>query len=224
MFPKWSEACLSWLQHLLVSQAGSHNGSNLETLSWRRLPTSCPPAGRGGLAVCTIPLHSRGQMLFMAVLSGKESHHSFGECPNAASQCQTLWNHKVLIFPCCHGSIVKAQFSLEVQKGFLALSEKSEKKFCPVQGGLGFPISLAERGYKGQFCAEIQRVGVSLFAVNCKLLLTPDLLFTPPWAVTWLSQLEDVLRGTWSLALPYQAWIWDRWAAQGCDVQLGTPW
>lgn len=52
----------------------------------RQLLTSCPPAGRGGLAVGTIPLHSRGQMLFMALLSGKESHHSFGECPNAASQ------------------------------------------------------------------------------------------------------------------------------------------
>lgn len=49
----------------------SHNGNNLQTLSWRRLPVSCPPAGRGGLAVGTIPLHSRGQMLFTALLSGR---------------------------------------------------------------------------------------------------------------------------------------------------------
>lgn len=35
-----------------------------------------------------------------------------------------------------------ALLSSEVQKGFLALNEKSKMKFCPVQGGLGFPISL----------------------------------------------------------------------------------
>lgn len=62
---------------------------------------------------------------------------------------------------------------------------------------------------------------MSLFAVNYKLLLTPE--FTLPGAVTCLSQLVDALRGTWSLTLPYQPWIWDRKAAQECDVQLGTP-
>ena len=30
---------------------------------------------------------------------------------------------------------------MEVQKGFLAFNEKSNKKCCPVQGGLGFPVS-----------------------------------------------------------------------------------
>lgn len=75
-------------------------------------------------------------------LVGERLHLSpRGECPNVVSQRQTVSSHRVPVSSCWRGSIVRVQKFLEVRKGFLTFQEKSDKKCCPVQGGLGFPIS-----------------------------------------------------------------------------------
>lgn len=222
VFPRWTETRLSWLQPLLVSQA------------------VCPTAGAIWRLSAKTAAHELSSSWKRRIGSW---HHSFAlqrtdavhgsfvrervpsfiwRVPKCSFSAADPPNHKVPLFACWHGSLVKVQLSLQAEEGFLVLSEKSDEILsCPRWAWVSNLPHVAERCYKGQVCAEIQGVCASLFAVNFKLLLTPEL--TLPWAVTCLSQLVDALRGTWSLTLPYQAWIWDRKAAQECDVQLGTP-
>lgn len=105
-------------------------------------------------------------MLFVALLSGKESHHSFGECPNAASQCRPSETTRFPSLLAGMAATLRLSCLLEVQEGFLALSEKSKKKFCPVQGGLEFPIPL-------MWQREVTRAS---FVLKSKGLVCPFLL------------------------------------------------
>lgn len=205
--------CLHRLQHPLVSQAvhpltGARSGDS----SW----DSCPWAilqleeEDGQWAPSLGTLEDRG----CARLScwGKTPSSPCGECPNVASQEQTLSNHKVPIFSCWHSSTLKVQICFGSTEGLASFEWEVEQEMlsCPSRTWISSLLRVTQRVYKGQSCTEIQGVDMSIYAVDRKLLLIPDLPFTPQWAVSCLSHLEDVLRGTWSTALPYQAWIWDR--------------